>query len=180
MDHDVAQRFQPYLAPQERVRWSGRPQQGFALRAADALMIPFSVLWCGFAIFWESAVVLTDAPFFFKLWGIPFVLVGLYMVAGRFFYDAFLRSNTYYALTDRSALILGGISGDKLTAVDLRSLQELHLKMGDGGRGTIVFGSDNGFGAVLGRRYTAASPEFFGIADVATIYAQVQQQRSAA
>lgn len=181
MDYEAAERFKPYLGAREIVRWTGRPQQGLVLRASDTAMIPFSLLWCGFAIFWESAVVLTNAPFFFKLWGIPFVLVGLYMVVGRFFYDAFVRSKTYYALTDQSALILGGFNGRKLTSVDLKALPESHLKIESGGRGTIVFGADTGFASAnFGGRYAAASPEFLGIADAAQVYGQIQQKRSAA
>lgn len=177
MDYEAARRFEAFLASRDSVRWVGRPQQGIFFRASDALMIPFSVLWCGFAIFWESSVVLSNAPFFFRLWGIPFVLVGLYMVVGRFFYDAYVRSNTYYALTDRSALILSGFNGDKLTTVDLKTLQELHLRVGGNGRGTIIFGPDAGFVGGFGRRSNLASPEFSGIDNVKDVYAQVQRQR---
>jgi hypothetical protein len=180
MDYEVAQQFKPYLAPNESVRWAGRPEQGLVFRSSDMLFIPFSLLWCGFAIFWESLAVSSGVAFM-MLWGVPFVAVGLYMVVGRFFYDAFLRSRTHYALTQHSALMLGGLNGQKVTTVDLRTLQELHLKPRNYGRGTIVFGPDStSFGPFSNRHTAPASPEFFSIEGAANVYAQIQQQRRAA
>ena len=181
MNCDVAQKFQPYLTAPESVRWTGRPQQGLMLRTSDAFVIPFSVLWCAFAIFWETSVIAGNAPPFFVLWGVPFVLVGLYIVVGRFFVDAFVRARTYYALTDRSALILGGLSGDTLTSVNLQSLQELNFKPANHGRGTIMFGPETPFtNGFFRSRYAPATPAFQGVEDAAGAYALIQQQRRAA
>jgi hypothetical protein len=63
-------------------------------------------MWGGFAIFWESAVVASHAPWFFEIWGVPFVAVGLYIIAGRFFVDAWLRERTTYIVSDRAAYVI--------------------------------------------------------------------------
>jgi hypothetical protein len=43
---------------------------------------------------------------FMSLWGIPFVVIGQYMIWGRFFYDGWLKRRTYYAVTNRRALVV--------------------------------------------------------------------------
>ena len=77
-------------------------------------MVPFSLLWGGFAIFWEAGVLgywgngpRSGTPsLFMAIWGIPFIVIGQYMIWGRFVYDAWLKRRTYYALTNRRVLVL--------------------------------------------------------------------------
>jgi len=54
-------------------------------------MIPFSLMWGGFLVLFgefQGRELQGGALVLSILWGVPFVLVGLYMIVGRFFYEA--------------------------------------------------------------------------------------------
>jgi len=137
---DASRQLQRELGARERLLWSGQPKRGLMLRASDGFLIPFSLLWCGFAIFWEWQVLRGGAPGFFALWGIPFVLIGLYLVIGRFFVDALQRARTCYGLTNERILIISGVFSRSTRSLDLESLPELSLSEGRHGGGTIALG----------------------------------------
>lgn len=94
----------------ERVLWVGRPDPAVHFAPVDAFLIPFSIMWCGGVIFWEAGVNAANAPAFFRLWGIPFVVVGLYFVFGRFIFKARRKRRQVYALTDQRAIVVDGPS----------------------------------------------------------------------
>jgi hypothetical protein len=129
-----------HLDAGEQLLWSGKRREGVRLRAQDAFLIPFSILWCGFAIFWECAVISKGAPFFFMLWGIPFILAGLFFVFGRFFFDAWSRAHTFYGVTSERILIVSGIFSQRIQSLQLRTLSDIALIQKDDGSGTINFG----------------------------------------
>jgi hypothetical protein len=132
--------FQGRLLPGERILWTGTPPGGILFAPGDAIRIPFSLMWGGFAIFWEWSVLrMARAPNFFTLWGIPFVVVGLYLIAGRFFVDAWVRARTSYAVTSQRVLILRTAPAFKFTAYSIDRLPELSLEERADGRGTIRF-----------------------------------------
>jgi hypothetical protein len=133
--------FSNQLLPGEKIVWSGAPGQGIILNSRDILMIPFSLMWGGFAIFWEVMTFrMKGTPMLFHLWGIPFILMGLYFIFGRFFFDAYLRSKMQYAVTNRRILISGPRPFASITTLNLGQLPEIKLKEGQNGRGTIFFG----------------------------------------
>jgi len=181
MLENTADKFRDELNPGERLLWSGQPQQGLMLRPADALMIPFSLIWGGFVIFWQFDAVSMRASFFSQLWGLPFVAVGLYIIFGRFFVDMAQRAETYYALTDQRAIILSGLFNQNVKTLKLQNLPEINISSGRDGRGTITFGTSHPLAWMYSaggfprsaRYYTA--PSFEAIEDVRTVYQQIKR-----
>jgi hypothetical protein len=94
----VRQQLEREMGHGEKLLWAGRPVQGLRLQKGDALGIPFSLLWTAFAVFWVASAYRGGAPLFFVAWGVPFVLVGIYLVIGRFFHDARQRARTFYGV----------------------------------------------------------------------------------
>ncbi|MBV9044160.1 MAG: PH domain-containing protein [Alphaproteobacteria bacterium] len=175
-----------YLLPGEHLFWWDKPQQGLMLTQRDGLLIPFSLLWGGFACFWEFSVLQSGAPFFFRLWGVPFVAAGLYITVGRFILDAWLRRRMLYALTDRRVLIVRSGPFAKFTALDLRQIPTVDLRESSGGRGTIRFSAvDDSFANWFGGRRgignwtPALEPTLHGIEDARRVFNEIEQRRGA-
>ena len=125
------------LEPRERLLWWGQPKPGMRFRSVDWALVPFSLFWGGFAVVWEAIALTNGAPFFFALFGVPFVVIGIYLIVGRFFHDAWRRARTLYGVTTDRILI---ISRTTVKSVELRQLSELGLTESADGSGSISFG----------------------------------------
>jgi hypothetical protein len=182
----------PYLLPGERILWTGQPKQGLALSGRDGFLIPFSVIWTAFAIFWNVGVwTFADpgggADWFMRLWGLPFLLIGIYLVIGRFIHDAAIRKRLYYAVTDQRVLVLRGRRSSKVTSLDIHRLPMLELREHRDGTGTFAFdsgsssffgfGGGNGFDWWVPSLGTAA--QFFRIRDPRKVYELIRTQSRA-
>jgi hypothetical protein len=176
--------IQQDLEAGEKLLWTGLPRRGLMLRGIDFFAIPFSLLWCGFAIVWETMTFTTGAPLLFRLWGVPFVLVGLYIVFGRFIVDAKSRARTVYAVTDRRVLIVSGLFRKNIQSLFLRGLAEMNLSEDHAGRGTITFGR-TGFPQIMMIRGwpgtgTSLPPAFEGIDHAAQVLDIIRKAHNAA
>jgi len=183
---DYASAFTPYLDPGERMLWFGQPRKGIFLRPADLGMIPFSLMWGGFAIFWEvmalSSTRKGNTPLLvstiFPLWGIPFVVIGLYMIFGRFFVDAWLRERTYYGLSDRRAMILTGWFNSQLVSYEINRLEQTRFTTHTDGTATIHFRDESIFNRRSSRSFSWAGQSqtaFEHIAEGAQVYRLIRE-----
>lgn len=145
-----------HLMRGERVLWEGRPATGLLLRPIELFLIPFSLFWGCFAIAWNwMAWTAPGDKLPFVLFGLPFLVIGIYVIAGRFVVDAWLRGRMRYLVTDQRIVILkrGGAS---LQSLDIRHLPAVELKERSDGSGSIRFAQDRffmlGTGSGRGRR----------------------------
>lgn len=126
-----------WLQPGETVLWEGRPDPKVVFSKQDAYLIPFSVLWCGFVVFWELGVF-SSGWGFGTVWGIPFLLVGLYLTIGRFFYKRFDRRRTQYFITEHRAVVVQS-NGQRVKDAPVASAPMEVVRSRDGRHGSIIW-----------------------------------------
>lgn len=167
------------LRPGERLLWEGLPARGLLFTGRDVYLIPASVSGLAFMLFWLWNVMNSGAPVFFRVWGTMFLGVALFLFAGRFAVDAWLRSRTSYAVTDQRVFIVRNAPFPSFTSIELDRLPEINL-IGDGNlRGHIRFGPAASLS--IGRPTLAwipsldTVPQFLGIAAPSKVFDLIMQ-----
>jgi hypothetical protein len=129
------------LLPGERILWQGRPLRHPLFRPTDTLLVPFSLVWCGIVVGTGLSALINGAPIADTVCLVPFVLIGLYFVAGRFVVRVVASRRTRYTLTNARILVHGGWSGDRLTTAYLRLLPPPVITERSDGSGSLAFGA---------------------------------------
>jgi hypothetical protein len=131
------------IEPSE-LRWTGRPRMGLLSRRQDLLRIPESLLLVTFVVLTALALLRPGGPDLAVYYWVPVALAVSYMVVGRFMWDAYRRSVTYYGLTSDSALILQlhGLGGG-VQRLYLPAVAAISFHPSSDGSGTIAFGDPN-------------------------------------
>lgn len=127
--------WEPYLDEDETILWTGRPQPGLSFRPSDIALSLFGLFFFGFAIFWTVMAASMGAEtgifgYVFPLFGTPFILVGGYLLFGRFFWDAYARGKTRYALTDRRAIVATSALRRSMKSYPISGASEIELQSG--------------------------------------------------
>lgn len=144
-------------------------------------MVPFSLFWGGFAIFWflgasgilDLGTHRPDKTFRHvgMIWGTPFVLIGQYMIWGRFVYRWWVKKRTYYALTSRRALIVeSGLRGRASSSAYFENLVRVDKRVRSDGIGSIMFGGPTADNSRWGENRRFEFPTFEDVDDVDSVY----------
>jgi hypothetical protein len=186
----TAAKIQPELMSGETIHWAGAPNTSVIFHSDDWATIPFTLIWTGFFVFWEAEALgfwgkasRNGTPdTFMALWGIPFLVVGNYMVWGRFVVDAWLKRRTYYAVTSRRILVLQHGWKKKTSMTFLDSIPTIEREGTE--VGTLWFGPKYPVIAAKGRRTRDLSrfsvgdtPVFADIENVESVYHLVLELR---
>lgn len=188
------QLFQEELLKDETVLCTGQPETKVLFTKADIFLIPFSLLWAGFAIFGEVTAIIMlvpsevfrgNSPIFFPIFGAFFVIVGLYFVFGRFIYKFYIKKNTYYAVTNKRVLILTILRSRNIKAVYIEAIPSINKSVRLDGIGSITFGTPNPWSPGYGNTgmdfftsfYGGDVPTFYDIKDAQKVYELVNELR---
>lgn len=149
----------PYIADNEYILWEGAPEKGLTFTSRDFVLLPFSLFWLAFSLFWEFSAIRSTGSLFMVIWGLPFVGVGIYLLFGRFLQTAFLRRKTYYIITNQKLIIR---TGSKVKIYRSDDLPPMNIQLHKDGTGTILFWEA---GYSRGRRYGT----FFSLDHIADV-----------
>jgi len=137
---DIQAELSSTLSKNEKLIWWGQPKTGIIFRSADIFLIPFTLVWFSFALFFEfTAIAHGIIPP--AIFGLLFCCAGAYIFAGRFFVDSLRRKNTIYGITDNRVIIKSGIFRKEITSLSIRNTPNLTLKEKANGSGTIYLGA---------------------------------------
>lgn len=181
IDPDASLKLQSELISGESLLWASRPNPSVIFHSDDWYTIPFSLLWAGFSIFWEAGALgfwghssKASPPIFMAIWGIPFVIIGQYMIWGRFVYDGWRKRRTFYGITSRRLIALQEGTKRRTCSMYLDAIPSIER---DGGpNGTLWFGNKYPMMAQRGQRtrqsrfYIGEVPIFADIDDADSVY----------
>ncbi len=118
--------------------------------------------------------------------GVPFVVIGLYFIFGRFVVEAKQRASTHYAVTTQRIIIVSGLFSRGVKSLNLRTLSNLSLSEGSSNYGSIFFGGGSPFSFMfrgfsswpgMGRQL---GPHFDQIQGARSVYETIRNARQAA
>jgi hypothetical protein len=142
--NDPDAQLQPHLRGNEHVIWSGRPVTAVRFSPADVFMVPFSIVWGVFALFWVVSLIANGSPVFLLVASIPFVAVGGYLLFGRFLVKRHRKLRTAYAITNQRALIAGA---DSLQEAPIKKIPSAVRRHRDGRHISVSLGNQGLFRA---------------------------------
>lgn len=139
--YDATAIIATYLAPGEQLLWAGRPKQGFAVRALDFWVVPFMICWSSAVVLSFFGLIRQEGQLTLSMIAVmvPILLLGVYMLLGRFWIDAKARSKTFYGVTSQRVIIIDGLISQQIHSIILKEILEVQFTHRSDGTGTLEF-----------------------------------------
>ncbi len=119
------------LDDDEEILWQGRPDRRIVLRPRNIGGLLFGLLFAGFALFWM--IMAAQAGGMFWMFGLLHFSIGLAVAGGAIYLNAFVRSRSWYTLTNRRAFIATDLPlvGKRLKSYPIDGDTVLEFEQGD-------------------------------------------------
>lgn len=172
------------LDQNEQILWSGQPNPNVYFAKGDLFLVPFALLWSGFAFSATFGTIVHGAPGLFTIMPALFCIVGLYITIGRFIYKRIRKLKTYYVLTNKRVLEIIMTRSRKTKEIYLSQMQGLNSTVNRNKRGSITFSNANFFqnfyantGMDFGMNQQSGFPAFYDVDNVEVPLRILKQQR---
>ncbi|MBN4064444.1 hypothetical protein JYU04_01760 [Dehalococcoides mccartyi] len=181
-DFNISQQFSNELMTGEKVIWAGKPTNPPLFINYDLFIIPFTFLWLSvpISILFSNSDESSTVALPIMIFPYIFMIMGLYLLVGRFIYKRWMQARTRYALTDRRAMSLEPsiFGGESLRTADLKQTNQISKKTMKSGRGSIAFGGRSGIIGIYANSgldlftlgASAGIVEFYSISDLDGVY----------
>jgi hypothetical protein len=156
----------------ERVLWSGRALSDLRIEPGSLLQSAFGFVFLAISVASLGAAT-KEATVFPVLWTLPFVVVGCYVSVGHYFWNAFCRKYTEYAVTNQRVIVRSGILARTTQSIEYRKVRTLTLTEKSDRSGTIQFGEASAVNADEG--ITSSSPKMEAVSDVRLVYGIIRK-----
>lgn len=167
-----------YLLKDEKVFWIGKPEMKVIFDPKDRYHIPMTLLG-------NIIIVYSISHDFDLKWAIIWILIGFYLLMGRFIYKAFNKKATLYVVTNQRIIIINKLWGYFIEK-SIKSITHIEKEIRPNGIGTIRFGhtpsthlwyENTGLEVLVGpeKIYGTPAPTFFDIKDANMIYQLVKE-----
>ena len=121
----------------EKTQWVGYPiPTKFAIKEGTTTFL-FGIPWTAFVLFWEYNAI-KSGPLIMQLWGIPFVVIGLYLLTSPL-WEFWRARRTIYVVTNQRLLILNGLLRPSRRSFAPADIGSLEVDVGYNGVGSIIF-----------------------------------------
>ncbi len=160
----------------ETITWVGAPIPRLLAMKSIPIVL-FGIPWTAFAVYWIAGAAGFQMPdfeeglSFFPLFGIPFVLIGLSLLASPFLMVRKAKK-TAYVLTTKRAIIFDGGFSTTIRSFNRRRLTDLRRKQRADGSGDLIFERKVPYDGA-GRQTTDHG--FMAISDVKMVEDRVRQ-----
>jgi transcriptional regulator with XRE-family HTH domain len=141
--------FKKYLNYGEQIKWSGKPKYLSSITSFPIKI--FGLFFLGFAIFWT--IMTFEVMIGMSFFGIPFIIIGAFLVFGNKFKKFTSQRQKYYAVTSERIIIITVSSQEEKVDVGLDRLTNVVLSPGLNGTNTIVFYTRNSYGVYSSHPY---------------------------